>query len=90
MLIKNDIINWLLDSDPSILDSCPLSLKSMMLDKQYSKNEMIVYQGDYPKYVMIIMKGSVKVFHSSSTGKNYVIAMLVRYRGYTRRYRNID
>lgn len=44
--------------------------------KQYKKRETIYEEGDYPRYLYFIKQGTIKIFKTNESGKEYIIDVL--------------
>lgn len=57
---------------------------------QYRKNELIYIEDEYPKYLMCLLKGKVKIFKTGVGGRNQIIRMVrpVQYFGYRAYFAN--
>lgn len=44
--------------------------------KQYKKRENIYEEGDYPRYLYFIKQGTIKIFKTNESGKEYIIDVL--------------
>lgn len=51
------------------------SLKNIVAEKRFSKNQVILYEEDTPKYMYIVYSGKVKVIQMSEDGKEHILAI---------------
>lgn len=57
-------------SDEELID-----LESILVEKHFSKNEVILLEEDTPNYMYIVNSGKVKVVHTSIEGKEQILAI---------------
>jgi CRP/FNR family transcriptional regulator len=51
------------------------SLRKIIIEKRFSKNQVILYEEDTPKYMYIVYSGKVKVLQISEDGKEHILAI---------------
>ncbi|MEH0157823.1 Crp/Fnr family transcriptional regulator [Limibacter armeniacum] len=59
----------------NLLENAPEQIKRHFITRQYGIHENLLEQGTPPKQIFILLEGSVRAFHTTSKGNQYLIGL---------------
>lgn len=55
-----------------ILENCPALVKDLIIQKKFNSGDKIIEQGYEVQNFYILLKGSIKVYYTTTSGKNHI------------------